>query len=130
MVIDVAVGIILDSLKNEVLVAQRNSKDIHLGKWEFPGGKINPGESAGEALKRELNEELGITVQSFEAYESLRFDYSSSSVNLNFFLVTEFCGQARGLEGQKISWVNLNQLPELDMLEANKLIIVKLINNA
>lgn len=125
-VVDVAVGIILGPSKDKVLVARRNSKDIHLGKWEFPGGKINLDESAEDALKRELDEELGITVLSFEPFESVKFDYSTSSVNLNFFLINDFSGQARGLQGQKICWVNLDDLPELDMLEANHLIIGKL----
>lgn len=128
--VDVAVGIILDPLKDMVLVALRNTVDMHHGKWEFPGGKINCDESDENALKRELNEELGITLLSFEPFESLSFDYSNSSVNLKFFLVTEFTGQARGLEGQKVCWVKLDDLPELDMLEANHLIIGKLIGKA
>ena len=125
-VVDVAVGIIIDSVTNKVLVAQRNTQDVHLGKWEFPGGKINAGESAEQALKRELNEELGISVQSLRPFESLQFDYSHSSVNLNFFLVTDHSGQAKGVEGQTISWVEVHDLSELDMLEANHLIIDKL----
>ena len=124
--VDVAVGIIVDSVKNRVLVAQRNADDMHLGKWEFPGGKINPDESAARALKRELNEELGITVLSFEPFESLQFNYSGNHVNLNFFLVTDFTGQASGLEGQAIRWVKPSDLPQLDMLEANQRIIERL----
>lgn len=124
--VDVAVGIILDRFNGKVLVARRISKDTHHGKWEFPGGKINPQESAGDALKRELSEELGISVLIYERLESLVFNYSEITVNLNFFLVPEFAGQARGLDGQKIRWVNISDLPQLDMLEANSLIIGKL----
>ena len=124
--VDVAVGIILDPVTNKVLVAQRNTDDAHKGKWEFPGGKMDAGESAEQALKRELSEELGITVQKLTAFESLHFDYAHSSVNLNFFLVTAHRGQATGMEGQTISWIDLNKLGDLDMLEANHLIITNL----
>ena len=126
-VIDVAVGIIHNSVTNKVLVAQRNTKDMHLGKWEFPGGKINPGESAEQALKRELKEELGITVLSFNLFDSFEFDYTHSKVKLIFFMVTDFDGQAQGLQGQVVRWVNMRELSELDMLEANHLIISKIV---
>lgn len=127
-VVDAAVGIILDSVTKKVLVAQRNTKDIHLGKWEFPGGKIIADESAEQALKRELNEELGISVLSLAPFESLQFDYSHSNVNLTFFLVTDHSGQAIGAEGQIIRWVDVSDLRKLDMLEANHLIIDKLLS--
>ena len=121
-------GIILDPLTSRVLVAQRNTQDIHYGKWEFPGGKIHPGEAVETALKRELNEELGIRVLSSEPFETIQFDYADRSVVLNFCLVTEYSGRATGLESQTISWVRLSELPQLEMLEANHPIIGKLLD--
>lgn len=125
--VDVAVGIILDSSTDRVLVARRNTDDIHFGKWEFPGGKINPGETLGEALVRELKEELGIKVFSYEPFDSLLFEYPDRAVSLNFCMVTDFSGLASGLEGQVIRWVKIDDLSKLDMLDANRPVIEKLV---
>ena len=124
--INVAVGIILNASRTSVLLARRNKKDSHLGKWEFPGGKIDQNETAQQALNRELTEELNINVLECEPYDYLEFDYPHQSVKLNFFLVTAFDGMALGAEGQKISWVKLSRLKQIDMLQANEKIIDKL----
>jgi len=124
--IDVAVGIIWDSTKSKVLVAQRKTQDEHYGQWEFPGGKINFGESVQAALMRELHEELGIDVLSFHLFERLDYEYPRKNVSLYFHIVTKFTGEARGKEGQKIKWQEINQLQDLEMLEANRGIIQKL----
>ncbi len=127
-IINVVVGIILDSSKSKVLVAQRNTDDEHFGQWEFPGGKIDIDEPAEDALKRELAEELGIKVTVFQPFERFDYQYVHCKVNLNFYLVTGFAGEPQGKEGQIIKWQHLKRLAELEMLEANKDIIARLSN--
>ena len=125
--IKVVVGIILDSSKSNVLVAQRNTRDEHFGQWEFPGGKIDSGESVEGALKRELQEELGIIVTAIQSFENFEHQYKQRKVHLDFYLVTEFAGQAQSKEGQKIKWQGLDDLPKLAMLEANNKVIKRLV---
>ncbi len=126
--IKVVVGIILDSSETKVLVAQRNTHDEHFGQWEFPGGKIDNDESIEKALRRELHEELGITITGFQPFERFDYQYSHRKVNLNFYLVTEFVGQAHGRENQTIKWQQISRLQELQMLQANQEIVKKLKN--
>ncbi len=123
---DVAVGIILDSTQSKVLVAQRNTDDEHYGHWEFPGGKMNSGESIEDALKRELKEELNIEISASKPFDDLTYTYPQQKVKLHFFLVTEFSRKPEGKEGQKIEWISVKNLSQLDMLHANKNIVVQL----
>src|ERR1700730_13645557 len=96
-----AVGI-LHNTENEVLIARRPSHKPGGGFWEFPGGKIEPNESAVEALVRELYEELGIQCNqnAFKELLNYHFDYPTHSVFLKFFLINEFIGTPKGMEGQ------------------------------
>ena len=116
----------MNSEKSAVLISQRRGNDPHKGKWEFPGGKIESGESPIQALVRELEEELGILVKTAKPYDILDYQYPHQQVNLNFFLVTEYSGHMRGVEGQRIDWVPVYDLARIDMLEANNLIIDRL----
>lgn len=72
--------------------------------WEFPGGKLASGESAADALRRELAEELGIEITSFEHFCSLEHDYPESRVAIEFFLVSAWEGMPSGAEGQDLEW--------------------------
>ena len=89
------------------LLAQRPPDKIWAGYWEFPGGKIEPGETPYHALVRELHEELGITVQTAYPWLTRVFTYPHATVRLNFFRVTEWSGELHPHEGQQFSW----QLP-------------------
>jgi 8-oxo-dGTP diphosphatase len=89
------------------LLAQRPSDKIWAGYWEFPGGKIEPGETPFHALVRELHEELGITVQTAYPWLTRVFTYPHATVRLNFFRVTAWSGDLHPHEGQEFSW----QLP-------------------
>ena len=86
------------------LLAQRPSDKIWAGYWEFPGGKIEPGETPYLALVRELKEELGITVQTAYPWLTRVFTYPHATVRLNFFRVTEWSGKLHPHEGQQFSW--------------------------
>ncbi len=122
----VVIGIILNA-DQQVLVAQRLAHQIKAGFWEFPGGKVEPNETALQALQRELQEELGIDVT--EAEEWLKFDYRypHKHVLLDIWIVKAFQGIARGAEGQPIRWISTLEFQQLQFPEGNRLIIEKLV---
>ena len=97
----VAAGILQDSA-GRILISERLCDGPFNGLWEFPGGKISEGESAVDALHRELAEELGIDVTDSQAFMDLHHEYPDRTVDLEFFLVTGWQGEPRGLEGQGI----------------------------
>lgn len=124
--IHVAAGIIEDQDEN-VLVALR-AKDTHQGGlWEFPGGKCEAGETAYQALIRELDEELAIQVHSAHPLITIKHDYGDRAVLLDVWKVINYSGQPVGRENQAIKWVSKNALYDLAMPAAD-LPIVRAIN--
>lgn len=124
--VHVAAGIIFDS--GRLLVCQRKEGGPFALKWEFPGGKVEPGEGHLEALQRELKEELGIEVCS--ATEAFRCQYlypDGMEVQLVFFRVEHYRGTVENRTFQSILWADPGRLKELDFLEADRLLIEKLI---
>jgi 8-oxo-dGTP diphosphatase len=116
--VHVAVGVILDR-ENRVLLTRR-AQDVHQGGlWEFPGGKVESGESVQQALARELREELGIEIGRTTSLLEVSHDYGDKAVLLDVHLVLEFSGEARGLEGQPLEWVAATALPEYEFPAAN-----------
>jgi 8-oxo-dGTP diphosphatase len=126
--IEVAVGIIFNIL-GQVLVGQRTVADQYFGKWEFPGGKIEAGESVTQALRRELQEELEIDLEHSEDFMTLDHDYPDRDVRLSIQIVKQYSGQPQGAEGQALQWCNLAELDRLDFLSGNQPIIDKLLAN-
>ena len=116
--VHVAVGVILDA-DNNILITRRHSDAHQGGLWEFPGGKVEPGETLDGALSRELREELGIQVSQTAPLTDVRHDYGDKSVWLDVHVVSRFTGTARGLEGQPLAWVSARQLDEFSFPEAN-----------
>jgi 8-oxo-dGTP diphosphatase len=105
----------------QVLVGQRRPSDRHPLKWEFPGGKVEFGESPQEALVRELAEELQI--QAIVGSELARYEHdypSGSRIHLLFFAVSHFLGEPRGRVFEQISWIDLSALPALDFLDGDR----------
>ncbi len=102
-VIEVAAAV-LQRPDGSFLLAQRPADKIWAGYWEFPGGKIEPGETPYHALVRELSEELGITVTTAYPWVTRVFAYPHAMVRLNFFRVTEWSGELHPHEGQAFSW--------------------------
>jgi len=101
------------------LLAQRPAGKIWAGYWEFPGGKIEPGETAYHALVRELREELGITVETAYPWLTRVFTYPHATVRLNFFRVTAWSGELHPHEGQEFSWQYSAQVAVDPILPAN-----------
>jgi 8-oxo-dGTP diphosphatase len=118
----VAVGVV-ENAHGEVLIALR-PPDVHQGGlWEFPGGKVEPGETVREALSRELFEELGITVEIAAPFLLVRHDYPHLRVILDSWRVYRFGGTPRGRLGQKICWVRPGDLPGFEFPQANRPIV-------
>ena len=102
-VLTVAVGILTDN-GGRVLVTRRKTGTHQGGLWEFPGGKVEPSETIDEALSRELQEELGVSIEAAEPYMVIDHDYGDKQVKLDVYRVTRWQGEARGLEGQPLAW--------------------------
>ena len=102
-VVEVAAAVLQRS-DGSFLLAQRPPDKIWAGYWEFPGGKIEAGETAREALVRELREELGIKVVTAYPWLTRVFTYPHATVRLNFFRVTEWLGELHPHEGQQFAW--------------------------
>ncbi len=123
---EVAVGIIL--VDGKVLACQRRQNAKYPLKWEFPGGKIEPGETPKHALKRELHEELGIDAQIDAEFYRQEWVYAEGtdtpqrdgSFRVFYFLVKQFSGEPVNQAFEQIQWVRPRELAEFDILEGNK----------
>ena len=109
----------LVSRTGQVLIAQRPPGKWQAGRWEFPGGKLEAGESEEDAVRRELAEELGVRVDVAERLTGCRHDYGDRCVEMGLWLVLRHQGEPRGLDGQALRWVTPAQLREVDLLEAD-----------
>lgn len=119
--VHVAVGVVA---RGSDIFTTLRAKDAHQGgKWEFPGGKVEHGETVTEALKRELAEEIGIEVLSSEPLIVIEHDYGDKCVKLDVHRVTNFNGEPHGKEGQSSRWQAVNGLNAKDFPEANVAII-------
>jgi 8-oxo-dGTP diphosphatase len=120
--IHVAAAAVFDD-RQRVLICRRPSH-VHLGGlWEFPGGKLEPGETIESALRRELKEEIGIEVISDRPLIRVHHDYPDRDVLLDVWRVEKFAGKAAGHEGQPIRWVSLRELGHYRFPAANLPII-------
>lgn len=116
--IDVVAGLILDD-SGRLLACRRPPAKLLGGKWEFPGGKIEPGESPAAALVRELREELAITVIPGAALTPVVHDYGRGPIRLIPLLCTIATGEPRLLEHSELRWCRNDQLPQLDWAAAD-----------
>ena len=105
----------------EVLIGQRRADQPMGSLWEFPGGKIEPGESAQQALARELTEELGIQAEIGPAITRIRHHYRrGGAVDLQFFAVRQFAGEIDNQIYQQVRWVKFEDLTSYDFLAADR----------
>ena len=110
-----------------ILCCQRTQYQALPLKWEFPGGKIEPGEDAPAALQRELDEELGIRAHIGCEVAHLEHHYvNGNAVELHFFLVQQYEGEMQNRIFREIRWVNRRELPQLDFLDADRKLVQQL----
>ena len=107
--VQVAVGVLVRDDQAFLLTSRPEGK-AYAGYWEFPGGKLEAGETVEQALRRELQEEIGITIQNCLLWKTERIDYPHALVQLNFCKVTHWMGELQMLEAQSFAW---QQLPVL-----------------
>ncbi len=103
-----------------VLIAERPPGKHMAGRWEFPGGKVNPRESEAAALARELREELGVEVIASRSFMRLRHAYEDREIELSMWIVESFRGEVQSLDGQRLKWVQPARLSDEDILEADR----------
>ena len=104
--IDVAVGVLIDAA-GRFLLTSRPAGKVYAGYWEFPGGKLELGENVEQALRRELQEELGITVDAVQPWKVELIDYEHARVRLHFCKVFEWHGTLEMREAQTFAWQQL-----------------------
>jgi len=127
-IVDVAVGVLIDE-RGRFLLTSRPAGKVYAGWWEFPGGKLERGESVVAALARELHEELGIDVVDARPWQAMRMDYAHARVRLHFCKVLTWRGELQMREGQAMAWQTLpvtvapvlpGTLPVLDWFAAEQ----------
>lgn len=120
--IHVAVAIIFNR-EGKILIAQRPPHKLAPGFWEFPGGKVEKGETVEEALHREILEEVNLIILSSRSWIKVHYDYSDRSVLLDTWIIEKFSGEPKGLEGQPLRWVSLDDFDQYTFPEGNYKII-------
>ncbi|ADO49868.1 8-oxo-dGTP diphosphatase MutT [[Enterobacter] lignolyticus] len=128
-ILHISTGIIRNA-QGEIFITQR-AADAHMAnKWEFPGGKIEDGESAEQAMVRELQEEVGIVARNAVLFDKLEYQFPDRHITLWFWLVEEWLGDPWGKEGQPGRWVAQGELLAAAFPPANEPVIAKLIAQA
>ena len=117
------VAAVLSDSRGRVLISRRPAGKFMAGFWEFPGGKLQDGESAQSALKRELREELGIEVLSARPWMRLSHAYPALQVELDVWRVSGYRGEPRSAEAQELAWVMPRELPAWKLLPADAPIV-------
>ena len=125
--INVVAGIIIN--QNKILIGKRKDKDIGGGKWEFPGGKIEIGETNSEALERELYEELGISAKIGKELMNYEHMFKTTIYNISFMEIIDYEGEIRNNAHSEIKWVKFSNLPEYDFISGDDRFIQSLIKS-
>jgi 8-oxo-dGTP diphosphatase len=122
---EVAVGILRKNMK--ILICQRKKGGRYELKWEFPGGKLENGETTEQCLRRELHEELAIEIHSIERIQTEAAYYEDGGTfNVAYCFISGYTGKLKNNVFEQIRWVTLEHLKHMDMLDGNKPFIAKL----
>jgi 8-oxo-dGTP diphosphatase len=123
--IAVAAGILIQD--GRILICQRKRDGAFPLQWEFPGGKVEPGEDAAMCLRRELREELTIEAEIGSEISTFRYIYPNGfEVELFFLRVTDYRGEIANQAFEQLLWVNPSELPSYDFLEADRALVARL----
>ena len=114
---------VIRGVDGRILIARRADTQHQGGLWEFPGGKVEAGESVEAALGRELKEELGIVVEAARPLIQVQHDYPDKQVLLDVWEVSAFTGEPHGAEGQPLAWVAQRELADYAFPAANQPIV-------
>ena len=125
--INVVAGIVIN--QNKILIGKRKDEDIGGGKWEFPGGKIEVGETNSEALERELYEELGISVKIGKELMNYEHVFKTTIYNITFMEIIDYEGEICNNAHSEIKWVKFSNLPEYDFISGDDRFIQSLIKS-
>ena len=121
----VVAGIVIEA--GRVLIARRTEAQSFGLQWEFPGGKVEAGETDGEALAREFREELGIEVEAEDLYDRIRYrDVRGRDLEVVFLRARRIAGEPRNLEVDAVAWVAKDELGKVDFIPANRRIVERL----
>ncbi len=114
--------------KKSFLISKRPYGKIYSGFWEFPGGKVEANETFKSALKREINEELNISIyeKDMVIFESYTFNRGKIALNLHFFFCQAWLGNIFANEGQQIKWIKKNEIKNFNFLTSNQRVLRKL----
>ncbi|MDW6017998.1 8-oxo-dGTP diphosphatase MutT [Vibrio plantisponsor] len=125
--IHIVAGIIFNQDKSQIFITKRPGNLHKGGFWEFPGGKVEEGESVEQAMTRELEEEVGIEVTEQHLFEHLEYDYPEKSLKFDFIVISNFNNEPYGKEGQEGHWVDIAKLANYQFPEANVPILERVI---
>ena len=120
-VVEVAVGVLINST-GALLLGQRPDGKPYAGYWEFPGGKIEAGETLFEALKRELLEEINVVIDDAQEIMVIEHDYPHAYVRLHICVVKSWQGQVRGLENQSLAWLERDDIDRIEVTQFNPIL--------
>ncbi|WP_104024328.1 8-oxo-dGTP diphosphatase MutT [Vibrio hyugaensis] len=125
--IHIVAAIIFNQDRSQIFITKRPDDKHKGGFWEFPGGKVEQNETVEQAMIRELEEEIGITVTEQALFEHLEYDYPDKSLKFDFITVSQFNNQPYGREGQEGRWVDIIALPNYAFPEANVPILERVV---
>jgi len=114
----------------KILIDKRRKQGLHGGFWEFPGGKIEPGETIEACIKREIMEELGIVIEVGESLMTIEHDYTKFTITLNVHHSHYVSGEPQTIECDEIRWVTLDEIDQFTFPKANEQIIATLRKNS
>ena len=125
--IEVAAAVIVDSFENTTAVfATERGYGEFKGQWEFPGGKIEVGETPQQALIREIQEELTVKIKVGKLIDTIEYDYPKFHLSIKFFLCVIVDGEIIFKEAEDAKWLNKNELYSVDWLPADRIIVERL----